>query len=225
MNPIKTAVVTGGHSYDVPNFHRLFRALPGLDVYIQHMDDFASSPVETRDAYDVVLFYTMLREGPADEGQTWYQGKPKTALEHLGETRQGIVVLHHALLAYPQWQQWSDIVGVQERTFGYYMAQTVNSQIANSTHPITQGMSAWEMVDETYTMPSAGADSTVLITYDHPKSMRSIAWTRTYKHSRVFCYQAGHDNITWVIPQFQTLLNNGIHWAAETPRNSTLPSK
>ena len=215
MNPIKTAVVTGGHSYDVPNFHRLFRALPDMDVYIQHMDDFASSPVETRDSYDIVVFYCMLLEGPADEGQPWYQGKPKTALEHLGETPQGIVVLHHALLAYRQSQLWSDIVGISERTFGYFMAQTVNSQIVDPSHPITQGISAWEMIDETYTTASAGADSHVLVAYDHPNSMHTIAWTRAYKQSRVFCYQAGHDNITWENPQFCALLNNGIHWAAD----------
>lgn len=42
-NKIKTAVVTGGHSYDVQSLHRLFRSFEDLDVYIQHMDDFCSS--------------------------------------------------------------------------------------------------------------------------------------------------------------------------------------
>ena len=215
MNPIKTAVVTGGHSYDVPNFHRLFRALPGLDVYIQHMDDFASSSVEVRDSYDVVVFYTMLMEGPRDEGLVWHQGKPKSVLEHLGETSQGIVMLHHALLAYPQWQPWADLVGIPERTFGYYMAQTVTSQIVDSSHPIMQGINAWEMVDETYTTASTGSDSHVLITYDHPQSMRTIAWTRSHKQSRVFCYQAGHDNDTWQDTNFREVLRRGIAWAGQ----------
>ena len=214
MNPIKTAVVTGGHSYDVPNFHRLFRALPGLDVCIQHMDDFASSSVEVRDSYDVVVFYTMLREGPTDEGHAWYEGKPKTAMEHLGETRQGIVMLHHGILAFPKWSLGNAIVGIDQReVFGYDMTQTITSHITDPAHPITHGISDWEMIDETYAMPSAGTDSTILVAYDHPKSMRSIAWTRTYQKSRVFCYQAGHDNITWENPQFCALLNNGIHWA------------
>jgi uncharacterized protein len=213
---LKVAVVTGGHSYDVPNFHRLFRAIvSGLDVYVQNMDDFASSPVETRDAYDVVLFYIMLMDGPKDEGLGWYQGKPKSALEHLGETRQGIVVLHHALLAYPQWQPWSDIAGINERKFGYYMAQTVTTQIANAQHPITAGLGGWTMVDETYTMadtdPAAGND--ILLTYDHPQSSRTIAWARAYRQSRVFCYQAGHDNVTWADMNFQQVLKRGILWA------------
>ena len=34
------AVVTGGHSFDVPGFHALFRSLPDVDPYIQHMEDY-----------------------------------------------------------------------------------------------------------------------------------------------------------------------------------------
>ena len=115
-NPVKTAVVTGGHKYDLVNFHDLFHRLDGVQPYIQHMDDFASSPEEVRDSYDTVVFYIMLMEGPNDEGLAgWYAGKPKTALEHLGETQQGILVLHHAILAYPQWPLWNEIVGIEDR--------------------------------------------------------------------------------------------------------------
>ena len=41
---LRVAVVTGGHAFDVPNFHRLFRQLPGIDAYPQHLEHFASSP-------------------------------------------------------------------------------------------------------------------------------------------------------------------------------------
>ena len=109
QDPISCAVITGGHGYDVLNFHRFFRGLAGVDAYIQHMDDFASARANVRDSYDVVLFYTMLMDGPTDDGGPWYAGRPKTALEHLGETEQGIVLLHHAILAYPQWPVWSEI--------------------------------------------------------------------------------------------------------------------
>ena len=38
---IKVAVVTGGHRFDVPNFHGLFRKLEGVDAFIQSLEDFA----------------------------------------------------------------------------------------------------------------------------------------------------------------------------------------
>ena len=211
---VKLAVVTGGHGFEVVRFHQLFRSLPETDAYIQHMDDFASSSEETRDEYDVVLFYIMLMEGPADEGLPWYAGKPGAVLEYLGQTGQGIVVLHHALLAYPEWPAWSEIVGVRDRGFGFDIGQTIRVEVAAPEHPIVRGMAAWEMGDETYTMNEPGADSEVLLTVDHPRSMRNIAWARQYGKSRVFCLQSGHDHVTYEVPQFRQVLQRGILWAA-----------
>lgn len=211
---LKLAVVTGGHPYDVPNFHRLFRAIgDGMDLCIQHMDDFAASPADVRQNYDVVLFYIMLMHGPSDEGNPWYAGKPKSALENLCNTAQGIVLLHHAILAYPQFSRWHELTGVAERSFGYHIGETVTAHIADPDHPITRGLAAWTMTDETYTMADAGEGSRVLLTYDHPKSMRTIAWTRQCGQARVFNYQAGHDNATWQDANFREVLRRGIMWA------------
>ena len=33
---LKVAVVTGGHSYDVMNFHRLFASIEGIEPFVQH---------------------------------------------------------------------------------------------------------------------------------------------------------------------------------------------
>ena len=89
---VQVAVITAGHPFDVPSFHRLFRSLRGVNAMIQHLDDFASSPESVRDGYQAVLFYFMMMPTPTDEKLPGYAGKPKAALEHLGETRQGIVV-------------------------------------------------------------------------------------------------------------------------------------
>ena len=212
----KVAVVTGGHSYDVVNFHRLFRSMSKtFDIYIQNMDDFASSPKELRHAYDAVVFYTMMMDGPKDEGNPWYAGKPLTALSELGETNQGIFVLHHATLAYPQWQAWNDLVGINDRKFGYYIGERIRVEVANPKHPITKGLKGWEMTDETYTMLDADKGSEILLSVNHPKSMKHIAWTRQYRNSRVFNLQSGHDNATWVDPNFRKVLERGIAWCAD----------
>lgn len=76
VRPPRVAVITGGHNFDVPGFHQLFRSLAGVDAYIQHLDDFACASESARDNYDVVLFYLMFRETPVDEGQPWYRGQP-----------------------------------------------------------------------------------------------------------------------------------------------------
>jgi type 1 glutamine amidotransferase len=70
------------------------------------------------------------------------------------------------------------------------------------------------MTDETYTMPEPASDCEVLLTTDHPKSMKTIAWTRQHRHARVFCFQSGHDNLAWECAGFRQTLARGIFWAA-----------
>ncbi len=79
---------------------------------------------------------------------------------------------------------------------------------------ITKGLSDWEMGDETYTMKSAGEDSAILLTTQHPDSMDVLGWARTYQNSRIFCLQSGHDNVTYSNPNFREVLQRGIHWCA-----------
>jgi type 1 glutamine amidotransferase len=63
-------------------------------------------------------------------------------------------------------------------------------------------------------MASAGEGSEVLLTTDHPKSMKTLGWARQYKQSRVFCLESGHDNQTWADPSFREVLRRGLLWCA-----------
>jgi len=200
---IKVAVIVGWHPYDVVNFQKLFESIDGTECYIQHMEQFTSSDKERRQWYDVLVFYNM------------HSDTPETALSELGETKQGIFVLHHALLAYPQWSVWSEICGIDDRRFDYHLNQTVELQIADQSHSITEGISDFSLVDETYTMKNAGTDSKILITANHPKSMESIAWVRKYKNSPVFCFESGHDNSTFSNGNFRKIVKQAIVWLAK----------
>ncbi len=213
--PIKTAVITGNHAFDVPAFTRLFRVLPNVNAYIQSLSNFAADAGRVRDWYDVVLFYNFHQGAPASaEEESGLGDRVWKTLERLGETRQGIVVLHHALLAFRDWPFWSDIVGIEERGFGYHDDQHLEIEVADPSHPITQGIRGWEMVDETYTVNEPEPDCQVLLTTDHPRSMRALAWTHTFKQARVFCYESGHDAKAFDNINFQTVLGRGIAWAA-----------
>ena len=108
------AVVTGGHAYDVPGFHALFRSLPGADCYIQHMEDFVSDAGKVREEYDVVLFFNMPGGAPRQDA-AGYEGRIGAVLGEFGSRSQGVFVLHHGILAYPDWPFWSDLVGMADR--------------------------------------------------------------------------------------------------------------
>lgn len=211
---IRVAVVTGQHSFDVPNFYRLFRDLEGVDAYVQHLEHFASSPDDARDAYEAIVFFNMHRETPCDEGSPWWAGKPKRALECLVERGQGIVLLHHAILAFPEWEMWHKLTGIADRSFGYAPDTLLNVEVADKEHAITKGLSDWQMVDEAYKMVDTDRDSHVLLAVEHEKCMRYLAWTREYGSSRVLCFACGHDQQTWGDPSFREVLRRGIVWSA-----------
>jgi len=211
---IDLAVITGGKAHDVIGFHKLFRSLDGINSYLQHIDDFASTPEAVRDRYDGVLFFFMMQVGPTDEGLPGYCGQPKSAIEHLKQTGQGIVVLHHALLAYPQWPTWDKIVGISGRDLTHYQHdEKIKIKVVDTMHPITKDLSDWIMVDETYLMANAAGDNHILLKSDHPKSVETVAWVRQYETNRVFCFQSGHDHQTWENNNFKTVLKRGIEWS------------
>jgi type 1 glutamine amidotransferase len=212
--PIKLAVITGRHPYDVLGFQDLFRALPGLDCYIQHLEAYATSSSTVRSQYDVVLFYNMHKEAPSKK-DPWYELGTREAIEQLGEPNQGIIVMHHAIVAYPDWAVWDEVIGVKNRrTEADSVGQTVRVHVVNPQHPITRGLADWDMEDEVYQMADAADGCDVLLTTDHPKSMKTLAWTHQYKQSRVFNLQSGHDTQTFLNPQFRQLLSQGIAWCA-----------
>jgi len=210
---IKTAVITGKHPFDVPAFHAAFRSMTEIDFYPQHMEDFAADIGERRAAYAVLLFFNFHQETPGSSGSPADEAT-KAALDTLGDSEQGIFILHHALLAYPDWPAWARLVGLQARSWRVHMDIDLSIQGANRSHPITEGLNDWTMQDETYIVGEPDGDSDILLITEDPKSMRSIAWTRRYKHARVFCFQSGHVHNAYENPNFRRVISRGIQWAA-----------
>ncbi|MBC8228528.1 ThuA domain-containing protein [bacterium] len=63
-------------------------------------------------------------------------------------------------------------------------------------------------------MMDTSEGSHVLLTVNHPKSMKIIGWTRKYRNSRICCFESGHDNEAYSVPQFREVLTRGIKWVA-----------
>ena len=199
----------------MPGFHALFRSFPDVDAYIQHMEDWGSDWGKVGDQYHVVVFYHMPKAAPTDDGH-WTVRPFKSAMERLGQTEQGILVLHHAIVAHRDWPLWNEVTGIPDRTITPHFGETVPVDVADPGHPITRGLEAWTQADETYEMNSAEETdgNHILLTTDHPRSMRTLAWTRRHGKSRVFCLELGHDNAAYTHPAFRTVLHRGIQWCA-----------
>jgi hypothetical protein len=227
---LQVAVITGEHPFDVPGFHRFLAALPSLECFVQDLDNFAWDATAARARYDVLLFFNYHWGTPGSEGG-WWQRKRAGVLETLGETPQGIFVLHHALAAFPRWPVWSELVGIPHAARTYppdiahvlgqlHFDQTIPIAIADPAHPITRGLAPWDLRGETWgaLVGEPGPDNHILLRTHHPRmQLTAMAWTRRFRRAPVFCLHPGHDADTWDDPHFRIVVERACHWLAAQP--------
>lgn len=213
---IKTAVITGFHSFDVPNFYSFFKSLEGIDADIMHMENYASCTKEARDKYDVLVFYNMPDSMPyTGDDLPWHAGDEMKAITDALDGSKGIFILHHALLAYKKWDVWSSLTGTSDRGFKYKQECTMEIEILKE-HPITKGIENFTIIDEAYILDTSSLKSEILMKTNHPDSMNEIAWCSEYAGCRIFSLALGHDNEAWANPSFIKTTSNGIKWCAGT---------
>src|SRR5262249_6882409 len=139
----------------------------------------------------------------------------------------GLVVLHHALVAYQDWPEYERIVGgkylTSEETSSdkvvpssnYHEGLEVPIVIAATNHPITAGIQDFTIHDEIYTGVRVQPDVTpVLITTHQLNLDRPMGWYRQQGKSRVVYLQLGHGPEVYANPNFRSLLANSIRWVA-----------
>jgi hypothetical protein len=206
---LKIAVLTEWHPIDVVAFQKLFENFPDFECYIQSLEMFVKDE-KNNGIYDAVVYYNLSRPLLTQDSKIY-----QYFTEKLGSTKQGIFLLHHAILCYPGWELWDQLTGLADRKFKFHWNQTVDFHIQKVEHPITKDLKDWQMVDETYTLEEPTREgSQILVTADHPVSIHNIAWTRQYNSSRVFCYASGHDEMAYNNESFRKVLHRGILWCA-----------
>ena len=205
MGLYKVAVVQDWHPYDVVSFQGMLDALPEFKFYVQNIDILAEDK-ENLPNYDAFLFYGLGLKIP-EAGKA----VEKFSSEFLGSTNAGIVLLHHAILNYNRWNVWDEITGFKSRSMTYHQNQSVSFTIADLEHPITKGLAPFSLTDETYKMDSP--EDAPLIVTEHELSLRTVAWTRQYKNSKVFCYASGHDANSYNDGAFREIVRRGLLWS------------
>ncbi|MFO7906288.1 MAG: family 16 glycoside hydrolase [Planctomycetota bacterium] len=227
---IQALVVTGGHGYEKPAFEGMFDAFP--DVAATHVTYPAAAEKlapELADEFDVIVFYDMWAQGISPDQQKAFLQLLKRGI--------GVVALHHAMAAHQNWPEYKKIIGgryyLRERKedgkvlpkSGYAHGQDIPVHIAKPDHPITEGMEDFTIHDETYNNYYTDPDATVLLTTEHPKSDRELAWTKTYENSKVVYIELGHDHFAYEHPSYKKLLARSIRYVAGRPADSATTTR
>ena len=206
---IHALVITGGHGFQEEPFWEMFDSFENFSYDAATFPEaFKYLSIEGAKDYDTLVFYDMWQEITLEQ-QAAYQdllnrGKP-------------IVYLHHALISFQDWPEFRNVVGGYwkpgEGTYKHDVQFTV--QIAEPSHPVTEGLSDFEILDETYGNFSVDSDVHVLLKADHPDSSPVIGWAKMYKNTPLAYIQLGHDGLAYENPNYRKLVDQSIRWVVD----------
>ncbi len=143
------------------------------------------------DKYDViVLNYGFWDEpDPSDKG--------KAGLLEYVKSGKGLVSLHFSCSSFQDWQEYRELLGrVWVKDVGGHGPRSVfKVKITNTEHPITAGVSDFEMDDELYAKLSGDAEIEVLATAysDWSQQVEPLLFVKHYGEGHVVHNLFGHD--------------------------------
>ena len=212
----RVVILVGGHGYDERGFGELWSSFDDVASEVWKGDPYTVFDDVSDFKHDVIVMFN-LSSGITDT--------QKQNFLKLLDKGVGLVVWHHALANCQDWPEFEKIAGgkfwmkpgkrngveIPKSGTGFGM---VRMHAEDPDHPITKGMTDFEIEDEPYNQQTFCDDIHVLVAGDHPRSDKQIAWVHNYGKARVLGYQSGHDARAWTNKSFQQVMARGIRWVA-----------
>ncbi|MGV8877718.1 MAG: PVC-type heme-binding CxxCH protein [Sphingobacteriaceae bacterium] len=134
----------------------------------------------------------------------------ESALKDFVQGGKGLIPLHSASGCFKNSAWYINAIGGQFLSHGN---GTFTGKIVNPSHPVMQGVSAFETTDETYLHQKINPDMVILMERQEGNKMEPYTWVRKEGKGRVFYTAYGHDDPTWKNGNFLKLVRNGVLWA------------
>jgi uncharacterized protein len=213
---LRALLITGGHPFREEPFLDMFRLMNSIEFEHVKYGEGAEAkfkPAAARN-YDVFVFYDMNQNCSAflaDLLALFEAGKPA-------------VFLHHAIGSCPDDEEYSWVRGGKARfdqpknttklTWSGYHPNTSYRAHVVPGHPITAGMSDFDVVDETYSNYLVNTNADVFLSTEQPGIGRHLGWSVQYKKSLVAYILLGHGPTAYSNENYRKLVERSILWAA-----------
>jgi hypothetical protein len=215
-------VITGGHSYDTTEFCAMFRSMKGITFdTISHPHANGQLSSEYIYTYDVLVFYDYQPDQALKDSSLYLN------LTHHGMP---LLFLHHSICSCQPWEGFKEMLGGKYIMEGYGHDPSslsdyrhdlnLHIRIADGHHPVTDGLTDFDIVDEGYSNVNMTEGITPLLLTDNPQSSSPVAWVNTSDRSTIICLMLGHDKHAYGNLAFQTFLSNSISWLAHSDEDS-----
>ena len=212
---VKVLVITGGHSFDREAFFGMLSDFDGME-FTEAIQPKGNQLIEKGNVntYDLLLFYDMYDSITATQ---------KEAYIELLKKGTPMVFLHHSLVSYQFWPEFTYIIGgkfnQKDSTVAmstYKHDEPIPVTITNPNHPITSGLTDFTILDETYGVCQLIDEIEPLLSTSHPESIKHLAWVNPYKKSQIVYIQSGHGPSAYADPNYQKLVYQAIEWSVTT---------
>ena len=227
---IRVLVVTGGHGYDKKIFPKVFAGHDDIEVAFSQNKKGRPPLFDDISAWrhDVMVLYNFKQRMSARQRANFVK---------LLERGVGLVVMHHAIAAYPDWVEYPKIIGATyvlkdgvvrdgvkyvRPVWKHHVKMQIH--VEDAKHPITAGLADRDIVDESYKKWTYHKGNHLLLSTDCPLNNKQIAWTRTYAKARVFFHQLGHGPGIFTDKTYRTIIARGIRWTARRLGDKTDPA-
>jgi uncharacterized protein len=214
----RVLLVTGGHKFEQEPFLDIFRSYGDVTFeWREHPNAQEMFAPEKAALYDVVVLYDMCQK---------IDDATKANFLALLKAGKGLVVLHHAIANYNDWDTYAGIIGaryyLKPKTVGgiekarsqWKHGVVFTVKIADPAHPVTRGLSDFEITDETYNLFDVLGGVKPLLTTTEPTSGPTIGWAKEYERSRIVFVQLGHDHVAYENPNYRKLVHQAILWTS-----------
>lgn len=210
---LNVLIVTGGHDFDRKSFFEMFDSFKGISyTELKHPEANLQLGKINPKTYDAIVFYDMPKTISEAEKESYHK---------LMKVGKGLVFMHHSLASYQQWDEFKTIIGGKYHeekntpaSSTYQHDVNFKVKVLNPSHPVTKGITDFEILDEVYGNTEVLPEVTPLLTTDHPQSSKTIGWTLQKENSRIVYIQLGHDKNAWFNPNYQKLIQQSIAYVA-----------
>jgi type 1 glutamine amidotransferase len=209
-------LITGGHDFDTASFYNLFTSMKEFEVDTLSQP-FANTMIESGKAkdYDVFVFY--------DSWQA-ISSKEKVAYLDLTGRKKGFLFLHHSLVSYQEWNDFSRLKGgryhksdppdsILNSAYRHDLDLVIN--IVDTIHPITRGMKPFVLHDEGYSNIIVNPGVTPLLKTNNPHCSEIFGWTNKFNNSKVVYLMGGHDHSAYENENYKILIRNSLNYLSD----------
>ena len=160
---------------------------------------------------DVVIL-TKSNDVSAIDQRPWVTEQVQKAFRDYVGAGHGLLVIHSGSAGYAEMSVLRDLMG------GAFLRHPPQCQVSVDPlpgHPLTAASMPFTTVDEHYMMALDDAQADVFLTTTSEHGNEPGGWTRTEGQGRVCVLTPGHNLEVWLVPAYQRLLHNALHWCAK----------